>query len=297
MSAMAFIQHHFDMATGHTELTPSKIKRLAVQGIEDSDVHQVLGDLKKYATADATNGRVETVDWESWHRDAPDTYEQYHLAVERETRDAIQDHTLGETVPWGHTQIGKIFMELRSFMAVAHAKNFLKNVSYMDRTSANVWVYSMVGESLMYAVQTSLNFAHNPKELDRRLSLGNIAANAFQRSSTLGFLPAAMSTGYWAGSGGRDMAGDVFGASHAGSANTDNRNLMTPPAAMLLNKAYNTVKTVGGVLNPVSGTVTTKKEVKDAFSVLPFGNFYGMRNLSDYVSEAFPKQEARQITP
>jgi hypothetical protein len=296
-TAMGVIQDHFDIASGRVELTPARIKRLAHQGIADDWTDQVLGDLKKYATADATNGRVESVEWEHWKDEAPDSYEEYHLAVERATRDAIQDHDLGETIPWGHTQAGKIFMELRTFMAVAHAKNFLKNVHYMDRTSAQVWMYNLVGEALMYSVQTSLNFAHNQEELQRRLSLNNIAANAFSRAGMLGMLHPAMNTGYWAASGGRDMGADVFGAGHAGSANTDNRNLITPPSAVLLGKAYNTTKTLSGAINPFSGTVTTKREFKDAVSLLPGSNLYGIRNLNDYISETFPKGELRRITP
>ncbi|HZW22418.1 hypothetical protein [Noviherbaspirillum sp.] len=254
---------------------------LAHQGIEDSDVHDVLGHLKKYTTEDSTNGRVMSVDWERWHRENPDTYNQYHLAVERETRDAIQDHDLGETIPWSHTQLGKIFMELRTFISVAHAKNFLKNASYADKTTFSVWMYGLTGEALMYSLQTSLNFAHNKEELQKRLSLERIAQAAVQRASAFGMMPAVLSTGYWVGSG-----NDLFG--HTGTANTNNRDLIKTPSGMLLTDLYNAPKTLAGVLNPWSETVTTKQEVRDLFSLLPFGNTYGMRNIQDYVSSQFP---------
>ena len=57
---------------------------------------------------------------------------------------------------------------------------------------------------------------------------------------------------------------------------------------MLLTDLYNAPKTLAGVLNPWSETVTTKQEVRDLFSLLPFGNTYGMRNIQDYVSSQFP---------
>lgn len=289
-SAMMFIQHHFDLATGAKELTPAYRKRLAHYGMELDEIDDVLKHLKEYTTHDATNGRVESVDWERWKQEHPATFEQYHLTVERSSRDAIQDHDLGETIPWAHTQLGKIFMELRTFIAVAHAKNFLKNVHYMDKTTFSVWMYGLVGEALMYSLQTSLNLAHNPEELQKRLTMDRIAKSAIQRASVFGMLPSAISTTTGLVAGGYDPFAMVS------TANTDNRNMFTPPSAVLIGKAINAGRTISGSA-PWSDRVATKQDIRDLFGIMPGGNTYGIRNLSDYVSGMFPKHAPRQVVP
>jgi hypothetical protein len=295
-AAMSFIQHHVDLASGVAELTASKRVRLAHQGIEADSLDEVFSHLKQYAELDGTNGRVESIEWERWQQENPKTYEQYQTALDRETRDGIQDHSLGETLPFGHTQLGKIMLDLKTFSTVAHGKNFLKNLSYMDRTTFNVHMYNTVGEAMMYAIQTSINYAHDPEELRKRLSLPRIASAVVQRSAALGMTFPAINTAYWMGSGGHDFSTDVFGAP-VSTANTDNRNFIVPPTVNMLTKAFNATKTVGGVVNPWSTAITTKREAKDAFSLLPGANLYGMRNLNDYISSTFPKHELKQILP
>lgn len=290
LSAMSFIQDYYHIASGSKQATAAKIKRAAHQGIEDDMFHDVMAHLKEYTTADAHSGRVETVAWEKWKEQHPESYEQFHTAIERETRDAIQDHDIGETMHFGHGFVGKIALELKTFLSVSHAKNFLKNFSYMDKTSFSVWMYALTGEALMYMAQTSINYAHDQSALDKKLTLSKISAAAVQRSSAFGMLPSIASTGYWMGTG-----NDLFG--NVGTANTDNRDLFKTPTSMLAGKAFNSISAGATAMNPFATNITTKEDMRDALGLLPGGNTWGMRNLNDYVSGSFPKRELRQVVP
>ncbi|WAW10005.1 hypothetical protein NB640_12420 [Oxalobacter vibrioformis] len=290
-SARNFVQDYYNMATGRSSLRESKIKRAVGQGIEADEMGDVMAALKKYTVADEHSGKVEQIEWEKWHDADPHTYDQFQLAIERETRDAIQDHDIGETMYFGHTIFGKMALELKTFISVAQAKNFYKNVHYRDRTTASVFTYALLGEALVYMLQTSLNYAHDPKALQEKLTLNKIAAAAIQRGSAFGVMPAIASTGYWVG-----FREDLFGG--VGTANTDNRNLFKTPSLMLAEKGLNSLGALGSSLNPTSGKVWTKQDFKNAFSLLPGGNTWGMRNINDYFSDSFPKnQPDREVIP
>jgi hypothetical protein len=290
LSSRAFIQELHLHATGRHPLTQAKKHRLAHAGIELDEMGTVMEHLKKYTVADDI-GTVEHIEWENWSKENLHTYEQFNLAIERLTRDAIQDHDLGETMFFSQTQMGKIALELKNFITVAHSKNFLKNVFYRDRTSATVFTYSLAGEAMLYMLQTSVNFAHDPEALAEKLTLDKIASAAIQRSSALGIMPSIASTGYHLG-----FREDLFGG--VGTANTDNRLLWMTPSMLTVQKAYNFSGAAMSSINPFSDKVMTKKDIKDGFGLLPGGNTWGMRNFSDYISEMYPKnQPYREVMP
>lgn len=285
LSAAMFLQKHVNLATGKLSITDKLRERLVHQGINSDDLDDVLAHLKDFTTRDP-NGTVKEVQWEQWQQKHPDTYDNYVLALEREVRDAIQDQDIGETMPWMHTTTGKIWAELRTFTLVAHAKQFLKGAYYHDQTTAMTWTMAALGEALAYSTQTTINFAHNPEELSKRLSLERIAAAVVQRMSVLGVAPMILETGYWTASGGDSLF------KSGGTTNTDNRNAFLTPSMIAAARMAKGVSTVAGAVNPMASSVTTQRDIKDLLGTLPGGNAWVMRNINDYVSSQFPKGEA-----
>lgn len=284
-SASIMVQKHYNMATGQMKITPKIRERMVHQGIDSDNLDAVLAHLKEYTVADP-KGNVKEIRYEDWQAAHPDTYDNYVLAMEREVRDAIQDHDIGETMPWQHGTIGKVFGELRTFNMAAHSKQFLKGAHYHDRTMMTAWTMSFMGEAMAYSLQQSLNFAHNPVELEKRLSLERIASATVQRMAVLGIMPMLMETSYATATGGSSLF------QGGGTTNTDNRNLFKTPSGMLANKLYKGLGTVSGAVNPFTPNIVTKNDMRDLMSVVPGGNTWLMRNINDAVSSTFPKSEA-----
>ena len=66
------------------------------------------------------------------------------------------------------------------------------------------------------------------------------------------------------------------------------------PSIMVANRMIGAAGTVAQAVNPLSDNITTKRNMKDLLSILPYGNGFGMRNLNDYLSSQFPKSELPQ---
>lgn len=285
-AAMIAVQDHHNLASGKTKLTPKIRERLVGQGIDDDAIDGVLAGLKEHTTTD-TKGRVDTIDWEGWQRADQKSYDAYTLAVTRQVRDGIQEHDIGETWIQSHTLVGKIFGELRTFSMASHSKQSLKNLYYHDERAANTFMFTFAGQALAYVAQTSANFAQNPAELDKRLTIDRISKAVIQRMSIMGLTPMIFESAYYVGSGGHSFF-------QGGTTNTDNRNLFVTPSMMAAGRLMTGTSMVGSAVNPFSDSTVTKKEASDAFSALPGGNWFLMRNINDAVSSQFPKKEPKQ---
>jgi hypothetical protein len=230
--------------------------------------------------------KVDNVDYEKWSREAPETYSKFQLLLSREVRDMIQDHDLGETIPFMHTTVGKIFSELKTFVLVGHAKQFLKSLHYRDSTTAVQWMYSFAGAALEYSLQNSINYAHDPDKLAQRLSPSAIALGAVSRMAVLGLMPQVMDTAYQPLSGGQSLFAN-------GTANTDNRNIFLTPSMIEGARLATLAQVTGSVVNPFSTNTITQKEMHDALGAIPGGNLYIMRNVNDMIGSHFPKFKPR----
>lgn len=280
-SAKAAAQHLYDLSLDAGALS-GKRKRLVGWGIDDAHIDSTLTDLKKHSIVDQ-HGVVQQIEFETWAHENPKTHGDFLLATERMARDAIQDHNIGETWHFMHGPIGKILFELKTFVGVAHAKQFLKNIQYRDRTSAAVFIYGFVGEALLYATQASLNYAHDPEKLKEMLSEERIVAAAISRNASLGLFPQLL------GEASQFVAGENY--FEGGSANTGIRSPFETPTTKMIGNARTGVMAVGNALNPFANTTTTKQEVKSLLSVLPGSNTWGARNIIDMISEHYPKKE------
>jgi hypothetical protein len=277
ISAMMSAQRLHDFASGLKTMTKSHEARLAGQGLDGQLLQDTMRDLKAYA--DVSGDRVTSIRHEEWLRDEPDTYEAFQGYMARQVRDSIQDHDLGETMPFMHSTLGKMFGELKTFFFVAHAKNLLKNVHYMDGTTMQVFLMGFLGESLAYSIQQAMN---NPGDLDRRLSPEVMGPAIWARMASLGFTQMVADTGF------QMVTGHSMLMSGSTSSGTNNRNLLMTPSLALAGKLAgvpgDVVRGIGLGTRPL-----LQQEAKDAWSTLPAANTYGLRGVGQWLSESFPK--------
>ena len=287
LAAKMVVQHLYDIAAGSKSLDRGLEERLIHNGIDKANMKEVLQDINKHVISD-TRGVVQQINWEEWADANRKTYDQFSLAIERFTRDAIQDHNIGETMPWMHTTLGKIIAELRTFNLVAHSKQFLKNVHYHDRMSAMVFMTSFVGECLAYSIQQAMNYAHNPDALQTKLTAERISKGAIQRMAPLGMLSYGIETPYQA------LTGRSF--FQGGTTNTDNRDLLMTPSMMVLKRMMGGTQSAFQAISPISDKVTNQQDFKDGIGVLPGINTWGVRNIVDYAaSHNFPKTDPNRF--
>jgi len=165
-------------------------------------------------------------------------------------------------------------------MLVGHAKSSLKNLHYRDQTSLNLLMFGIVSEAMAYSLQTSINFAGNPKELERRMQPEYIAGSIFQRMSLLGISSALVQAPL-----------TVLGVPLPGSTTNTNNRTFAPPSLNTLQSMASAVQIGGQALNPFTDTVTTDQEMRKMFGAIPFGNGWGMRNIADWLGQQQPKRE------
>jgi hypothetical protein len=275
LSAKMSIQFLHDLGESASRMTPKVRDRLAGHGLEGQWADDVVKDLRSYA--DTRNGAILKLRLDDWLRDAPDTYEAFQTFVGRQVRDVIQDHDLGETMPFMHNTLGKVFSELKTFFLVGHAKNLLKNLNYGDGTTMAVLMYGMVGEAMGYAMQQALN---NPDKLEQRLDPAVMGPAVMFRMSALGFAPMLAETGYQMATGKSLMAA---GSTASG---TNNRNLFMTPSFATGQALWNLP---GHALQKGLGTSPyTGAEFKSDMRAVPLANTYGARGLINWWANTMP---------
>jgi len=278
LTGMMTVQNMHDYAVGFKKMTSKMRERWVGQGIGADDIDTVLTNLQKYSSH--KDNVLNQIRYEDWLKESPRSYEMFQTFLSRQVRDAIQDHDIGETMPFMHSTLGKMFAELKTFFLVAHAKNFLKNLHYHDATAAQVWAIGFLGEALGYMTQTAVNY---PTDLENKLTPDKIATAAFFRMSSMGTASMLTETGYNVLTGGDSLVQPGM------TANTDNRSFLKTPSMIVLNRLLNVPATSMGL---VLGTdVTTRQEGQDLWGAFPGSNLYGLKAAGQYWTNTLPKTD------
>jgi len=282
-AAMGSVQEFSNVAHGR-KLTEKRMQRWVGQGISQDDLPDVMAAFKEHTTRDA-KGTVLSIDYETWHKADAKTYESFQTFLSRQVREAIQDHDIGESAPFMHGPIGKIFGELKTFFLVGHAKNMLKQVYHWDNTTAQVFTIGFIAEALAYSTQAAIN---TPGELNKKLQPEEIARAAFFRMASLGTLSTLAETGYQVASGGDSLI------KPGTTANTDNRSFLNTPSLILAKRLGNSFATLGGM---VLGTdTTTRKEAQDLIGTVPvLGRMYGVNGLLQAWAADHPANDPSKV--
>lgn len=180
-----------------------------------------------------------------------------------------------------HTEIGKILTQFRTFMLVAHNKQFLYGISHFDAQTFNAWMLSTVFGGLAYVAQSSANYAHNPEELQKRLTPEHIVASAINKAGYSGLIPTLTDSTYGL------AFGPVFGYGRTSA--LPSGGLAGVPLVNFGDKVMGTLK-AGAQAAFNSDDVLTKREATNGMSmILP--NMLGIRNMVDAIGSNFPKSD------
>ena len=286
-AAIGAAQQLADVARG-APLSPSKAARWAANGLDPNQHAQIFEAIHRYSSVDSS-GTLKTLDWPRFSREEPHFAEQTQLFLRRQAMEAIQQQVEGEGMQWLKSPIGKIIGELRTFFLVGHAKNFLKNVEFRDATSARIFVFSFMAESLAFSVQTAINA---PDKLDERLTPDNIGRAALARMAILGTTSFILESGFNVLTG-----GDSLFQGEGITANTDSRTLWRTPSLQALSRLGSAGMTLTGA---VLGTdTTTQKEARDVRDLIPLARWYGLRYIGDQFLADLPRfdPEKKRLQP
>jgi hypothetical protein len=285
MASKMFVQKFSDYANGFSKLGKKDLEKLNWAGIGEDNLDGIFARIKEHVKL-GEKGKVEEIDWEGWSKADHQSFDAFNLAVFREARKAIQQPTIGETSPWMHSQIGKVLTQFRSFTLVSWAKQTLHGIHYADASTAAAWGLSTIFAGLGYAAQTSLNFAHNPGERDKRLQPEEIAKAAFQRAGFSSLIPAGIDT---VAEYSRGQPYFAYG-----------RTTGLGTGFIVGNPTFDLVATKGlGTLQNVTRSVLdddhawTRKDVKNGLGLF-MPNYLGVRNFVDAASQEFPARNPLQ---
>jgi len=258
------------------KLTKKLQERWVGQGIGEDDLPDVMAAFKEHAELD-DKGTVTGIRYEDWQAKDQKSYDTFQTFLSRQVREAVQDHDLGESMPFMHGPLGKLFGELKTFFLVGHAKNFLKNAVFHDATALQVWTIGFLAEALAYSTQTAINY---PTELDTKLTPEKIATSAFFRMASMGTLSMLTESLYSVGSGGNSFVSPGM------TTNTDNRSMWRSPSMIVVGRLMNAPATLAGMT--LGTDVTTSREARDLLGAVPLARLYGLQALGNYWANGFP---------
>jgi len=197
LSASAFIQK---MASIQSKALKEKdYIRFRELGWTDETTNAIRDQLKKATYTD--NGRISQLNMDQWD---PKVREDFANGLSRWTYRVIQENDPGSLGYFMTQRVGKIITQFRTFMLVAHAKQFLhgvQRVKYGDLQVANAFMFSTFVGGLAYVAQSQIKTIGDPNrdkllhDPDKGyLAPENIAKSAFQRSAYSALIPAGVDT-------------------------------------------------------------------------------------------------------
>ncbi len=181
--------------TGLDDLPLNQIRRLATDGLDESNFSGIAAGLKKYAIRDK-KGHVVEFDWRKWHAQDPDAVDLFRNVMFRQVNRAVQEPSIGETAFFMHSTVGKMLTQFRAFMLTAWAKQTLHGFNHFDQRTVAQWGYGTFTAGLAYSMQQAINSVEaDDEQFEKRLDPAFIAASAFARSAQSSLVPGVISTG------------------------------------------------------------------------------------------------------
>lgn len=284
LGAMATIQRFADMATKGKGINP---RRLAAMGLDESMVERINALIRanvKFTEGGLTGRRIKTLNLDAWDRQDPEAAAAFVNAIHRTMRRTIQKNDIGDLSKWMTSDMGKIILQFRSFVAVGWAKNTLHSFAMRDMAAAQTFLFSTMIGGLAYVGQTYLNAAgrsDREKFLEERLSDKAIALGAFNRAGFSSLIPMGVDTlGMVTGMGQPFQFGRNTGLSNT---------LFGNPSADFANKAINAVKgVVAPIVNP--DYQFSQQDARNILQAGIFSNMAGIRNMLEVMIQDLPEK-------
>lgn len=282
-SGKAITQQVLDMANGTKAYSARRIA--SDFGMNTEDLDRVMGQMRKHAYVEDgafIKKKVKKINLSDW--DDPEAAEMFLSAVHRLTRRIVQENDPGDVHRWMGTTLGRILTQFRSFTLVSHSKQLLRGIDMADGKTAKAFSLTTLAAGLGYIAKTHVNsLGREDREeyLEKRLSSGAIAANAFGRSTYAALMPTAIDSMYVA-LGGEDP---VF--SYGRTTGLSSAVLAGNPTADLISSAYR-FGFRDAPRSLVGAEDFTQNDARNALSLLPFQNAIGIQNATNAAIQGIP---------
>lgn len=287
--AIVFTNHFMDVATKGKKMGLSK-ERLAWMGLGDSDVETITANMRKFATekTGVTGKKVQTVDFDKWAAEDPDSLSKFTTAFQRESRRVVQENDLASQIPVMTQGWAKTTFQFLNFVMQAWNKSLLFGMHHRDFATLSTVMHGALFASLVYMARTASQMAGMSEEekrdfAERRLSTKQIVANGFGRLAQASLLPNIID---------QISPVPIFSGMRTTSDTSD--FLTSNPTLSSINTLFSAWRK--GVRNSLSDNYqTTERDARSYIRLLPLNNVVGISGLYNALISDLPKNE--QIIP
>jgi hypothetical protein len=281
MVATAFVNHMVDHAVNAKKIGYSA-DRLAWMGLGEGDTKAVMDGIRKYHKAG--EGRLGTVDFNTWAKDDPKSFSKFIVAYQRESARIVQENDLASMVPIMGRSVGQVLFQFMGFPLQAWNKSMLFAANHMDTHTLNTVMYAVGMNMLMYTgrvqmAMVGMSADEKRKYAEERLSTQKILLNAVGRIPQLSVLPNMFDT---------VSPVPLFSGMRTSTDLTD------------FVSGNPTISTISGFLNMGKKIArnaasdeyqTTERDIRTWMRLAPLNNVMGVNNILNSVAADYPSQE------
>lgn len=265
-------------------------------GWSKADADGIMERIRKYGadTKGVTGADVPTLNINKWTETNEDLYfrDKVITGIHALNNRLIQNTDPGSMPKWMSSQLGRTYMQFKSFMIQSYEKQLLHNINAFqqgDRARATgFFVTTGLLGIAAHLVRSHVVAAGRPDRdeyLERELTPEKIALASIGRSSWGSIIPGVVDTAIG------PFTDPLFSFRTTGASN----NLISfdaNPSTDQLNKAYDAI---GAVVNPIiEGREISKKEAKQLVGSLPFQNFLPLAWTMQQLIEDLPDRPPRK---
>lgn len=156
-------------------------------GLNADDWNFVAREIKANAEV-GKGGRLHVLNYAQMD---PEAANLLALALQRAIRRAVQENSLGNTLPFMHRTTGQLLFQFRGFGMGAVFKQTMQGLAQRDALTFQAFALTTLLGGLSYVVQTALNES-DPDKLEEKLALDKVAKAGFNRSGYMSMLPAVV---------------------------------------------------------------------------------------------------------
>lgn len=269
-------------APGTRPLSPQRLESMGLTGEWQERVFSQLKQHSKFTEGGITGRRLAMLDLENWD-DIP-ARERFIDALHQWTRKAIQRNDPQDLAVWMHHDLGKLFVQFRTFGFVSWSKQLMHGVRMHDADAALMATMGLMGGALAYTLKTAVNAPGRDdpeKYLEENLTPEKIGTGAFYRANWSSLLPMGVDSALTLG--GMDP---VF--AHGRSTGMANDLLLGNPSVDSFNQmAQATGGATQALLDP--DQPLTQGTVRDIWGLVPFQNTYFAAPVGRALQEQFPE--------
>jgi len=287
MSSIAWIDKLSRFANG-AKISKGQLSRLRANGINAEMQERIFKMFRSQDQGGAgvyRKGRLIDVDVDKWvDEEALDVFSQ---AASREVRNAIQLPDISTSTLVFNHPLGRLVFQFMRFPMDAVNKQLLRGIHHADAETVTAWTASFGIAAMAYVAQTSIDFANDPEERAKRLTLDNIAKVGFMRTGFSSMLPPMMDM---------SLTGAGFEPQFAMGRSSGLSTAIPIDANPTTTALKNLNRGVGGIIRSTlrDDTQYSQGDARAAAQLFPGYRLAGMKNVVHALEAQFPEDRNQE---